>query len=124
MPRQPAFDKRETALDFTETNATIRFVSIHMRDYKRRGTDLQFRKRRGNRLGRLAVIATLLALATVGVHVGRDWFGTGQADQIPAVKGRAATAGNAIPLALPPAPPGYGSDVGSEAVAADGQSAH
>jgi hypothetical protein len=83
-----------------------------MKDYKGRGSNLQFRERKKAPYGRLVLIATTLTVAAAGIYFGQGWLHSSASPSAANSRSDASTVsvGNAIPLALPSAPPGYGSD--------------
>jgi hypothetical protein len=63
---------------------------------------------------------TTLAVVAAGIYFGQEWLHSSASPSIPNPRSDASTVGvgNLIPLALPPAPPGYGTDVASPPVRA------
>jgi len=77
-----------------------------MKDYKGRGSNLRFRERRAAPRGRLLLVAAASILIAAVVYFGRGWLRT-DASPGQTVAVADTTEGDAIPLSLPPAPPGY-----------------
>jgi hypothetical protein len=82
-----------------------------MKDYKARGSNLQFRERKRAPRGTIAIIIGAAALAAV-VYFGGRWFFTNQtpadeAGRPAAAEGARVAVGNAIPLTLPAPPASY-----------------
>jgi hypothetical protein len=79
-----------------------------MKDYKGRGSNLQFRERRSTPRGRLLKLGLpLLLLAAIG-FLAYKWLNTEDKPSI--APSTAAAIGHGIPLTLPPAPESYGAD--------------
>ena len=79
-----------------------------MKDYKGRGSNLQFRERKRTPWGRLLQLALLLLALAAAAFLGFNWLNTdGEPQTAPTATG---TVGTGIPLTLPPAPASYGAD--------------
>jgi len=77
-----------------------------MKDYKGRGSNLQFRERKRTPGGRLLKLALLLLAVAAAAFLGFSWLNT---DGEPPTEPTATeTVGSGIPLTLPPAPASYG----------------
>jgi len=83
-----------------------------MKDYKGRGSNLQFHERKKTPHKRLVLIASILTVVAAGVYFSQGWLRSSVDSSAPKSRSDASNVGaeNAIPLALPLAPPGYGSD--------------
>jgi hypothetical protein len=84
-----------------------------MKDYKGRGSNLQFRERSKRPHGRLVLFMTTLAVVAAGIYFGQGWLHSSASPSTSNPRSDASTAGDLIPLDLPPAPPGYGTEVAS-----------
>lgn len=78
-----------------------------MKDYKGRGSNLQFRDRKRTPGGRLLKLALLLLALAAAAVLGFNWLYT---DGEPLSTPAAATSDTGIPLTLPPAPASYNVD--------------
>jgi ferric-dicitrate binding protein FerR (iron transport regulator) len=77
-----------------------------MKDYKGRGSNLQFRERKRTPGRRLLKLALLLLAVAAAAFLGFSWLNTDSEPQsVPTATG---TVGTGIPLTLPPAPASNG----------------